>query len=1104
MWVVDQGNSNIYVYEPNDFGGGGSTCTGADDPALDEDGDGFTNHDEILNGTSPCSAGDVPPDNDGDKISDLLDPDDDNDGLPDTSDRFAIDPTNGTTTSVPVSYTWDNGAPPAGGLLNLGFTGLMTNGTADYRTLYDPSQMTAGGAGGLLTIDQVGEGDALGSTNTQANGFQFGVKAPTSGTFTAHTALVAPFAGITPTGNQSFGMFVGAGTQDDYIKVVATAGNGTSGLQAVREVGGVAASGPITPLAMPGPGAIDLYLTIDVGAGTVQPWITSTTGGVKSSPVNIGGPLAIPAGWLTSATSGLAVGVIGTSAGPAPTFPGTWDFIEVLNGDGQAPQAFLEQGGQVVIEGEHPDKVIDRSGHTWAFGTTPTGFAGTGFMQSVPDNGATVNTNYATTATEMQYRVSFTTVGTYNVWVRGHNDDGGDNSFHVGLDGPVDTADRMNMSKNNQWLWTNKTLDPPNATIAVTTPGVHTVSVWMREDGFRLDRLVLTTSSGFTPSGVGPAESPRGSTGTTGPNLGQWTGKASLPTARSEVGVTAAGGLVYSIGGKTDGSGLISTVSTYNPTTDTWANVAPLPGPARDHIGAASVNGKVYAIGGLTGWPGPSTNLLYVYDPATNAWTQKANTPIAIGAAGVAVIGTKIYVMGGLSGSAAGNSALVYDTVADSWTTLPNMPTSRDHLVAAAIGGRIYAIGGRNTTVGSILSANEYYDTETGTWASAAPMPTARGGMAAAVLNGRIYVFGGEGNAAAGNGIFAVNEEFDAASNSWRTVAPMSTPRHGTGGAVIGTTVYTPGGGTISQTHNSAANDAFDLTLLGQWQAMPSMPDVRREGGVVSVNGDVYVIGGNTGSTVRTNTVLRYRVATSTWSYVAPYPGPALDHTGALATAGGAIYLIGGATNVPSPNTSPVYKYDIATDTWTAVAPLPANRAAMGVASVNGKIYAIGGWIDGTRTNTALVYNPATNSWSSIASMPTARDHVKAVAIAGKIYALGGFVGAYPGGTTSNVEVYDPATNTWSAVASLPTSRADLGVVVLNGRMITFGGVNAGGTVSVVEAYDPVQNTWRTLTSMLSSRRAMDGAIVNGVLYAAGGSATLNDPSLSSFDAFSL
>src|SRR5215203_1419568 len=159
VWVADIGTGEIMVFEPGDYGGsGGGTCSGTASTTLDEDGDGFKNSDEIANGTNPCSSADVPPDRDGDETSDLKDPDDDNDGLPDTSDRFAIDPDNGGTTTMPVRLTWDNDAPRPGGLVDLGFTGLMTNGTSDYESLFDDEKMTAGGAAGVATVDEVSEG----------------------------------------------------------------------------------------------------------------------------------------------------------------------------------------------------------------------------------------------------------------------------------------------------------------------------------------------------------------------------------------------------------------------------------------------------------------------------------------------------------------------------------------------------------------------------------------------------------------------------------------------------------------------------------------------------------------------------------------------------------------------------------------------------------------------------------------------------------------------------------------------------------------------------------------------------------------------------------
>src|SRR6185436_19422079 len=47
------------------------------------------------------------------------------------------------------------------------------------------------------------------------------------------------------------------------------------------------------------------------------------------------------------------------------------------------------------------------------------------------------------------------------------------------------------------------------ATINVTTTGIHTLNLWMREDGAIVDKVLLTSNTSYTPSGVGPAESSR-------------------------------------------------------------------------------------------------------------------------------------------------------------------------------------------------------------------------------------------------------------------------------------------------------------------------------------------------------------------------------------------------------------------------------------------------------------------------------------------------------------------------------------------------------------------------------------------------------------------
>ncbi|UCD58273.1 MAG: hypothetical protein JSV16_03935, partial [Candidatus Hydrogenedentota bacterium] len=52
-----------------------------------------------------------------------------------------------------------------------------------------------------------------------------------------------------------------------------------------------------------------------------------------------------------------------------------------------------------------------------------------------------------------------------------------------------------------------ETMDGPDATFNVSTAGIHTFNIWMREDGFVIDKIVLTSNSSYTPISTGPPES---------------------------------------------------------------------------------------------------------------------------------------------------------------------------------------------------------------------------------------------------------------------------------------------------------------------------------------------------------------------------------------------------------------------------------------------------------------------------------------------------------------------------------------------------------------------------------------------------------------------
>ncbi len=350
IWVADFAKNAVIVFEPSDFNGQSSQSCSGITANLDEDNDGFSNADETANGTDPCSAGDSPADYDGDSVSDLLDLDDDNDGLDDVDDPFALDSFNGRKTPIPQFYDWENDSQPAGGIANLGFTGLMTNGKDSWNTLFNPDAMTVSGAAGVLTIDAISGGDAF-KGNGQENAFQFGVDAtPATAPFTAHTKIIAPFSGFSPKLFQSLGIFVGTGTQDDYVKLVIKATGGTGGFQLFQEINNAKASDQSVTDQVFGADSIDVYLSVDPKNQQITGSYRINHAGQSGLITSFAEPVAFPKSWLTAST-GLAIGIISTSF-KADTFAGTWDYIAVSSGTVTADIVDDTTSGNDSAEGE--------------------------------------------------------------------------------------------------------------------------------------------------------------------------------------------------------------------------------------------------------------------------------------------------------------------------------------------------------------------------------------------------------------------------------------------------------------------------------------------------------------------------------------------------------------------------------------------------------------------------------------------------------------------------------------------------------------------------------------------------------------------------------
>ncbi|SDX07785.1 Putative Ig domain-containing protein [Flagellimonas zhangzhouensis] len=344
-------NGLIVVFEPQDF----VQCDNPEaEPLADYDNDGYTNQDELDNGTDPCNGGSQPSDFDKSAgaplISDFNDDDDDNDGILDKDDPFQLgDPTVGGSDAftIPIRNDLFNDQQGLGGIYGLGMTGLMNNGDtgANWLNWLDvvgegPNQNDVlGGAPGIMTSHMT-DGTALGSSNNQDKGYQYGVQVDnTTGPFTViggmngFTGPLRLYENTDGVTGGELGFFIGDGTQSNYIKFVVT----TDGFTALQEVDDV----PDTPISVTIPiidrpdaaeGKILFYFRVDPVAETVDLEYQ-----IDDNPKILLGQITALGNVLQAIQSSgtdLAVGFIGTSNTPGKELEGSWDILSVL---GQEP-----------------------------------------------------------------------------------------------------------------------------------------------------------------------------------------------------------------------------------------------------------------------------------------------------------------------------------------------------------------------------------------------------------------------------------------------------------------------------------------------------------------------------------------------------------------------------------------------------------------------------------------------------------------------------------------------------------------------------------------------------------------------------------------------
>jgi N-acetylneuraminic acid mutarotase len=280
---------------------------------------------------------------------------------------------------------------------------------------------------------------------------------------------------------------------------------------------------------------------------------------------------------------------------------------------------------------------------------------------------------------------------------------------------------------------------------------------WVKKNdfgGLKRERAVAFSigNYGYIATGVDTAEVVLNDLWQYDPTNDSWSQKANLPGSprRDAVAFSADGKGYVGTGIDADealGANKLKDFWAYDPTLNTWAQVADYPGVGGLGLYFATafdLDGKGYVCCGKVG-PNSYTNQLWEYKPSLNQWTQRANFPGGVRYQLASFsIGLYGYVGLGADQDILRKDFWRYNAGSNQWTQIASLPASeRAASVTFSIGNRGFVCMG---TDGGLLDDLWEYIPEIDYWVSRAPYGgSERKNAVGFVVNGRAYVGTGNG-----------------------------------------------------------------------------------------------------------------------------------------------------------------------------------------------------------------------------------------------------------------------------------------------------------------------------------------------------------------------
>jgi kelch-like protein 10 len=253
--------------------------------------------------------------------------------------------------------------------------------------------------------------------------------------------------------------------------------------------------------------------------------------------------------------------------------------------------------------------------------------------------------------------------------------------------------------------------------------------------------------------------------------------------------------VIFAIGGWSEGAPQ-TMIESYDTRADRWIRVHHEdPSGPRSYHGTAVIGTKLYCIGGFNGTD--YFNTCSRFDATKLNWREIAPMHSRRCYVSVAALDGMIYALGGYDGQQRQNTVERYCPKTNQWTMIARMNYARSDADACSMNGKIFIIGGFNGT--ECLNTTEYYEPCSNTWTTLPPMLSRRSGVSCVAHRGFIYAIGGFNGLAR----LKTGEKYDPARKAWTFISEMNHPRSNFGLEVIDDSILAIGGfnGVVTISH---------------------------------------------------------------------------------------------------------------------------------------------------------------------------------------------------------------------------------------------------------------------------------------------------------------